>query len=203
MKKLYSTLCVLLCAACMITMQKTSAQCLVGYTQSQLNWDYLDFLPSNDATNYTPFYVAGITSYNQNFSMGTRRINFTSAPSANITLNGENYTNTGDAGSFATPGSDVQFTTTNVANTTITMALDSEVMNIRYSLFDIDNGQRVTITAFNALGVGQAVTVVKANLASGIAIVGAQATGPGLDYINSDNRGAINIGIVGPVSESS
>src|SRR6185295_15958904 len=116
----------------------------------------------------------------------------------------ENYTNTADLGSFATQGSDVQFTTTNAANTTITMTLDSNVMNIRFSLFDLDNAQRVIITAKDLSGASQLITVVKANITSGIAILNSgtntvTATGPGLDYINSDNRSAINITIVGPV----
>src|SRR6185295_9664302 len=54
-------------------------------------------------------------------------------------------------------------------------------------------------------GASQLITVVKANITSGIAILNSgtntvTATGPGLDYINSDNRSAINITIVGPVA---
>ncbi len=205
MKKFYSTLGIV-CVCCMMIVQQSSAQCLIGYTQTQLNWDYLDFLPSNDATNYTPFYVSGITPYNQNFSMGTRRINFTMSPNANITLNGENYTNTADALSFATPGSDVQFTTTNAANTTIRVTSDSDVMNFRFSLFDIDNNQRFTITARDALGVAQVITVVKANILSAINIINSGTTtvnvnAPGAAYADNDNRGTVNVAVVGPVSQ--
>ncbi len=180
-----------------------NAQCGVGYTASQLNWDNLDFLPSANA-NYTPFYVLGITPYNQNFTVGTRRVNFTMAPSGNITLDGENATNTADAGSFATPGQDVQFTTTAAANTTITITFDVDVANVQFSLFDVDLNQAVTIRATNALLIPQLVTIVKANAGSGIVIVGSPgvapvATGPIPNYADANNFGTINVSIPGPV----
>ncbi len=93
------------------------AQCPVGYTAAELNWDNIDFLPSNNI-RYTGFYPSAAFPYNQNFTIGTRRLNFVMAPQANITLDGENGTNTAHAGSFALAGDDVQFTTTAAANTT-------------------------------------------------------------------------------------
>jgi GEVED domain/Secretion system C-terminal sorting domain len=184
--------------------KKVSAQCPGGYTQSQLNWDYLDFLPTTSPTYYTPFYVSGITPYNQNFSMGTQRVNFAMSPAANITLDGENLTNTADAGSFATPGFDVQFTTTNAANTTIVMTFDAEVANVKFSLFDIDQNQAVTIGAANTLLVPQLITVTKVSFASGIVIVGSPgitpvATGPGANYNDANTFGTVNVSIPGPV----
>jgi hypothetical protein len=204
MKKFYFTLRVLAFVYCVSLSNRTSAQCLAGYTSSQLNWDYLDFLPSADA-DYTAWYTSATRPYSQTFTMGTRRLNFTMSPTANITLDGENYTNTADAGSFATQGSDVQFTTTNTANTTVTMTLDSNVMNVRFSLFDLDNNQRVIITAKNLAGASQLITVVKANAGSTIAILNSgtntvTATGPGSNYTDNDNRSAINVTVVGPVA---
>ncbi|HEY6505229.1 MAG TPA: hypothetical protein VIZ28_14740, partial [Chitinophagaceae bacterium] len=90
------------------------AQCTAGYTNAELNWDHLDFLPSNNV-RYTSFYPTAAFPYTQNFAIGTRRLNFVMAPQANITLNGENATHTGHAGSLATAGDDVQFTTTSAA----------------------------------------------------------------------------------------
>lgn len=182
---------------------KITAQCPGGYTQSQLNWDNLDFLPSANGS-YTPSYVSGITPYNQNFTMGTRRVNFTIAPSNRITLDGENAVNTADAGSFGTPGDDVQVTTTNNGNTTITITFDVDVANVRFSLFDLDNNQVVTIGAGNTALVPQPITVTNANAGSGIVIAGSPgitpaATGPGVDYGNADNNGTINVSIPGPV----
>ena len=181
------------------------AQCGAGYTAAELNWDNIDFLPSNNV-RYTSFYPSAAFPYNQNFTIGTRRVNFTMAPQANITLNGENGTNTAQLGSFATAGDDVQFTTTSTANTTVTMTFDADVANVMFSLFDLDNNQRVTITATNAAGVAQTITIANANATSGIVIGGsgttsAIATAPVTLYAATDNRGTINITVAGPVSK--
>lgn len=180
------------------------AQCAAGYTAAELNWDNIDFLPSNNV-RYTNFYPSAAFPYNQNFAIGTRRVNFVMAPQANITLNGENGTNTAHAGSFATAGDDVQFTTTSTANTTVTMTFDADVANVMFSLFDLDNSQRITITATNAASAAQTITIVRANATSGITITGsgttsAVATAPAIAYTNTDNRGTVNITVAGPVS---
>ena len=180
------------------------AQCPVGYTQAQLNWDNLDFLPSNNA-RYSPFYPTAAFPYNQNFTIGPRTVNFTMAPAANITLNGENGTNTAHTGSFATAGDDVQFTTTVITNSTLTMTFDMNVANVQFSLFDLDVNQRVNITATNALGVAQNITMVRTNVGSAIVIAGsasnsATATGPATDYASTNNFSTINISVAGPVS---
>ena len=182
---------------------KGMSQCPVGYTQSQLNWDHLDFLPSNNV-RYNSFYPVPTFPYNQNFTMGPRTVNFAMAPTGNITLNGENGTSTGHTGSFATAGDDVQFTTTSSAATTITTTFDINVANARFSIFDIDANQRVNITATNALGVAQTITIVKVNAASAITVAGsgttsATATGPITGYGVNDPMGAINVTIAGPV----
>src|SRR5690606_17125300 len=163
-----------------------SAQCGTGYTNAQLNWDHLDFLPSNN-TRYTTVYPSAAFPYSQNFAIGTRRLNFTMAPTGNITLNGENGTHTGHAGSFATGGDDVQFTTTTSASTTIIMSFDEEVANVRFSIFDLDANQRINFTAYNDANVAQTITVVRASGSSGINITGSgsinvTATGPGTGY---------------------
>lgn len=184
-----------------VSITHVSGQCGPGYTQSQLNWDWLDFLPSNN-TNYTDWYDLPLPStrgYIQTFSIGTRRVDFTMASTTNFTLNGENSTNTAHTGSFAIAGDDVQFTTTTTSNRTITMTFDTEVTNVMFSLFDLDNNQRVTIAAVNSTPLAVPALLTKANILSGIVIVGQQATGPGSDYGNSDNNGTLNVQILGPV----
>lgn len=197
MKKVYTNLLAII-VLITVSFHHASGQCAAGYTQSQLNWDYLDFLPSANA-NYTPSYLLGITPYDQDYSIGTRRVNFTMAPAGNIILNGENATNTANALSFASPGQDVQFTTTNSANTTITMTFDADVTNVRFSLFDLDNNQRVTIAASNSIPAVVPAVLTLANVGSGIIIVGPQATAPGSSYNNNDNNGTLNVQILGPV----
>lgn len=177
-----------------------SAQC----SSAQLNWDARDFLNSNNA-NYTSFYSSATFPYNQNFSIGPRTLNFAIAPTGNITLNGENATNTAHSGSFSTAGDDVQFTTTSSAtNTTITMTFDINVSNVQFSMFDLDNSQVVNFTATNAASTAQNITAVRANGGSGIIIVGSgttnvTATAPASAYASNDNNGTINVSITGPV----
>lgn len=182
-----------------------TAQCPVGYTAAELNWDHVDFLPSNNA-RYTGFYPVATFPYEQNFVLATRTINFKMAPATGITLNGENGNNTAHAGSFATAGDDVQFTTTVATTITITMMLDAEVANFRFSVFDLDNGQRIRIAAVNDAGVAQNIDLTNANAGSGITINGSgssvvDATGPAAAYANNDNMGTINIDIDGPVKQ--
>lgn len=179
------------------------AQCGPGTSQAELNWDHIDFLPSNN-TRYTSFYPNAAFPYSQNFSMGTRKLNMTMAPQANITLNGENTTTGAHGGSpDVSAGADVEFNTTSSAATTITFTFDEEVQNLRFSLFDLDNSQRASITATNAAAAAQNITMALANGTSGIVLSGTAtnrvATAPATGYGNTDTRGAINITIAGPV----
>jgi hypothetical protein len=142
MKNLYLRVLIGICLLAVAS--SSNAQCPATggpWTQSQLNWDNLDFLPSNDA-DYTPSYVGTITPYFQRFTMGTRRVEFTMASTTNFTLHGENATNTAHTGSNATAGSDVQFSTGTTSNRTITINFDAEVGNLNFSIFDLDNSQR-------------------------------------------------------------
>src|SRR3954471_19872133 len=95
--------------ALVVSSLNSFAQCPAGTTQAQLNWDNLDFLPSNNV-RYTSFYPSAAFPYTQNFEIGTRTLNFSMAPAAAIALDGENGTNTAHTGSFAAAGDDVQFT---------------------------------------------------------------------------------------------
>lgn len=196
MKNLYLRVLIGICL--LLGVYSSNAQCPATggpWTQSQLNWDNLDFLPSNDA-NYTPSYTGTITPYFQRFTLGTRRVEFTMASNMQFTLNGENQTNTAHASSNNTAGADVQFTTTTNNNRTITINFDAEVGNLNFSMFDLDNNQRVTITAANTLG-ATAVVMTRANAGSGITIVGNVATGPGTGYNDNNNFGTLNVSIPG------
>ncbi|MEO8406399.1 MAG: T9SS type A sorting domain-containing protein [Chitinophagaceae bacterium] len=203
MKKTFTLLSFVVSLIVLLLPGYGNAQCPGGYTQAELNWDHIDFLPSNNA-RYTSFYPSAAFPYTQNFTIGTRTVNFTMAPSNTLTLNGENGTNTAHAGSLATAGDDIQFTTTATSNNTITVTFDVDVANVMFSLFDIDNNQRVNITATNAVAAAQAITIANASGTSGINITGsgstsANATGPNTGYTNTDNRGTVNVTIAGPV----
>lgn len=190
---------------CIIICINLPAQCPGGYSAAELNWDHLDFLPSNNV-RYTSFYPSAAFPYTQNYAMGTRTVNFTMAPANTITLNGENGTNTAHTGSFATAGDDIQFTTTANTNSTITIRFDADVANVKFSVFDVDNNQRVTISAINAGAVAQTITLANANAGSAITIAGsgtasASATAGGGGLGDADNRSTINVSINGPVSQ--
>lgn len=198
------TLCLLFATAlCVLSPESASGQCPAGYTSAQLNWDNIEFLPSNN-TRYTTYYPSSSFPYSQNFALGTRRLNMVMAPQANITLNGENGTNTAHTGSYAAAGDDVQFTTTSTSATTITLTFDLEVANVRFALFDLDNSQRVTIAATNEISAAQVITCVLSNGSSGTTITGSGttsvvATAPATAYASNDTRSVINVGINGPV----
>lgn len=189
----------------LLATQAVGAQCPVGTTQAELNWDHIDFLPSNN-NRYTDFYPSSAFPYTQKFAIGTRSVSFAMAPQASITLNGENGTNTAHGGSpFVTAGDDVQFTTTVTTATTITMTFDQEVQNVRFSIFDVDNSQRVRLDATNAASTALPVLLTLANVTSGITLGGTAlsptATAPATAYGNNDTRGSINIVIAGPVKQ--
>lgn len=182
------------------------SQCGPATTQSELNWDHLEFLPSNNI-RYTDFYPDASFPYTQHFAMGTRRVTFTMAPQANITLNGENTTNTAHGSSpEVSNGADVQFTTTTSNPSTITIRFDEDVQNLRFSLFDLDNSQRVRITATNGAGTAQAVTMTRATGGASIITLGGTATNPtatanNTNCLNNNANGSLNIVIAGPVRE--
>jgi hypothetical protein len=205
MKKTFTLLSFIVSLIVLLLPGNGNAQCPGGYTQAELNWDHIDFLPSNNA-RYTSFYPSAAFPYKQNFTIGTRTVNFTMAPANTLTLNGENGTNTAHAGSLATAGDDIQFTTSATSNNTITITFDADVANVMFSLFDIDNNQRVNITATNTATAAQAIAIANASGTSGINITGsgstsANATGPNTGYVNTDNRGTVNITIAGPVKK--
>lgn len=179
------------------------SQCGTGTTQAALNWDHIDFLPGNN-NRYTDFYPSTSFPYTQNFSIGTRRVTFNMAPQGNITLNGENETNTAHANSpNVSAGADVQFTTTSASSTTIMMTFDAEVQNVRFSLFDLDNSQHANVTATNAASIAQNITMALANATNTTTITGTATSRTAVavsgNFGNNDTRGAINITIPGPV----
>lgn len=169
-----------------------NAQC----TAAELNWDNLEFLPSNNM-RYTSFYPSASFPYTQNFTIGTRTVNFTMAPANSITLNGENGINTVAA------GDDVQFTTTVSSNTTITISFDAEVTDLAFTIYDLDNSQRIAFAAIDGSGAAQNINVTRASgtliTVNNSGSTNPNALGSGGGIANNDARGAINIRIPTPV----
>lgn len=170
--------------------QRSHAQCTAGWGAATINWDQMDYLTRNGT--YTSF-VTNPMRDTQYFAIGVNRVKiqlFT------ITTNGENTTNTAEAGSFGN-GPDVEYGGTG----SVEMTFDDEVRNLTFSLYDIDANQRATITAMDAGG--NPLNITMAALAGGIITVtgsgtasaSAQANAGGA--ANNDVRGTVNVTISG------
>src|SRR5437762_6665974 len=156
-----STLCLALVASA------SFSQCPTGYTQAVLNWDYLDFFVyTGNYTSANGYLSSNAQSQTQNFAFGPQRVTITHnfADAASL---GENALHTGDAGSYAS-GEDLNFN----ANGTITFTFENEVQNVKFSIYDLDNSQNVTVTAVNASSVSKPIVLSKATGSSPLVLIG-------------------------------
>ncbi len=173
------------CIAAMVSVIATYGQC----TTANLNWDYLDFM--------APTIVSLAQSQTQKFAIGTQSVTVTHNYSG-TNIGGENQAHTGDASSYGT-GADVQFT----GDGTITYTFQNAVSNVRFSVYDIDYNQRITVTASNG---ASPVNITMARVGTALTITGsgttsASATGPSATAIaSSSSDGTANIDITGPVT---
>jgi hypothetical protein len=172
------------------------AQCGAGYTQSQLNWDFLDYLVSTGT--YSGF-VSNAIAGNQNFVMGTTRLNIRAA-TPSFTLGGENAMHTGELAGYQ--GQDVQYTPT-VNGDSIVITFSRDVTNARFALYDIDNAATFTISARDVANT--ALSPVITLQASTILTVGGTPTARTVgtasvtNLANNSNQGSAIITVAGPV----
>lgn len=172
-------------AIAMGSLVSTYGQC----TTANLNWDYLDYMD--------PVFVTLAQSQTQRFALGTQQVtianNYTAA-----NIIGENTAHTGEASSYGV-GADVQFK----GNGIITYTFQNAVSNIKFSVYDIDFDQRVTVTALNG---ATPVNITMARVGTVLTIAGsgttsASATGPAATAIASTSSdGTANIDIAGPIT---
>ena len=169
------------------------SQCIVGSNTANLNWDNLDYLITTGS--YSGFVTTAM-SRTQAFAIGVNRVQVVYP--ATITTTGENTAHTGEAGSFGT-GADVQYS----GNGSITFTFDNEVNNLQFSLYDIDNSQRVNVTAVNTLAVPLLITMAKPAggtvTITGSGTVNAQGLAPAALVAATSNLATINMTIAGPV----
>lgn len=172
------------------------AQCPVGWTAAQTNWDWLDYLITGG--NYAPTAnypgVTAALAATQAFAIGTNRFTIAYAGGVACTL-GENVTNTAELGSFGA-GADVQYAN----NGTVTITFDTLVKNVTFSLYDIDQAQVATVTASDGVA---PINVTMAVVTAGTIVV---AGSPGLAPVgtaalaavaNNNTQGTLNITIPG------
>lgn len=169
-----------LLAAFALSIAGAYGQCPTGYTAAALNWDALEYFPTG---GYTGYALSGTMSPNQSFAFGKNRLTITYA---GCTSAGENGTHTGAA------GDDVQYK----GDGTVTLTFASEVTNLKFSVYDIDQIQRLKISASNAANVSQniAVTTLGTTILS---LTGNNSTGPMVaDNTSSGNGGNVSSGTV-------
>ncbi len=174
------------CVVAVISLVSAWGQC----TTANLNWDYVDFM--------APTIVTLAQSQSQKFTIGTQYVTSTHNFTAANTL-GENATHTGETSSYGT-GEDVQFT----GDGTVTFTFQNAVSNIKFSLYDIDYDQRVTVTALNGvtpvnITMARVTTAVLTVTGSGTTTAVATAAND-VAVANTSTDGTVNIDIAGPVT---
>jgi len=187
---------VLSCCIFFLISSETPAQCPVGYTQSQLNWDFLDYLVTTGS--YSGFVTNAIAS-NQNFMLGTTRTTI-SAATPSFTLAGENATHTGELAGYT--GQDVQYTPTGNGDSVV-ITFDQVVTNARFAIYDIDNIASYRISARDAAGIALAPAVTLQ--ASTILTIGGTPTNVQVGTVSAtnlatnSNQGSAIVTVAGPV----
>lgn len=159
-----------------------TAQCTAGYTNCSLNWDYLQFFPSAGITGYTTL----ANSQTQRFAFGTQKLTLThNYTGSNAT--GTSTANTAETGSNGA-GADVYFW----GNGTITVTFQTGVQNVRFSIYDIDASQRITIAS-----AGNIVTVSEIGTNSHLSNTG---SGTATAIVNSSSSTQTNSSTLGTIN---
>ncbi|MGZ8550672.1 MAG: hypothetical protein ACXWV2_08425, partial [Chitinophagaceae bacterium] len=196
MRKFFTRVVALYCS--ILTFPGSSySQCGGGYTQSQVNWDFLDYLVTSGS--YSGF-VTNVMASTQHFMMGTTRVSIRAAIPA-FTLTGENATHIGNLAGYT--GQDVQFTPT-VNTDSLVISFDQPVTNANFALYDIDNLASYQVTARDAAGNALNPTVTRqgstilvlGGIPSAVTVGTTSTTNLG---VNS-NMGSAIISVAGPVS---
>ncbi len=203
----WKTVAILFFLSCFRTV--ACSQCSPGYYQAQLNWDNLDYFHQNQSYGVTspatgqPF-VSNAMKTNQKYSLGTNTVTITTtiAAGADGTFGpnwGDMSIHTGEAGSYGT-GDDLKL----MGNGTVTLTFQSAVIGVKFSVYDIDYNQKLTVTALNgatSLNVtmakvsGTNLTIAGSGTTSASATAGATTA-----VANSSSDGTANIDIAGPVT---
>ena len=135
----------------------SQAQCGAGYTRDTINWDYLDFLHrsgvygQNSPVTGLPFVTTAMAQ-TQYLGVAGNRITFTNTNSLPVGQNGAFYaditTHTGETGSYGV-GEDIKFMPAASTTYSMTFSFQSAVQDVKFSFYDVDLGQRVSVTALN------------------------------------------------------
>lgn len=200
-------LCAVVCTMFICSTQ-LSAQCPSGYTKFTLKWDYLDFLVYNSnytaANGYLPNIAAAQT---QNFAFGSTGRLTINHNYTQFAFAGENPNHTGEAGSYgnsagAAAESDIQF----IGDGRVILTFDTEVSNLQFSLFDVDQEQQASIVAVNASAVSLPIDITTLG-ATVLGLSGNHTTTPVITSTGTGNiasnkvTASFNVDIAGPVKQ--
>jgi hypothetical protein len=161
------------------------AQC----TPASVNWDW-------------QYNVEAFSSPTR-FGLGVNALTMTWGSTVTAAAPATNTTFTGYGTSGYGNGSMTQFA---VRNGVITLTFDTEVQNVKFAVYDLDNRQVLTVTAADGAASPNAknVTLAPSNTISQVTVSGsntavAQATGPNGGLGNAVTTSGANIDIAGPV----
>jgi hypothetical protein len=162
----------------------------------------------------TGYYTSLPYIQNQFFSFGSQRLNIACNYSKNNMI-GENTTHKGETGSYGNgkPGvtgtdidADVQF----LGNGQIVLTFDTEVYNLQFSLFDVDNKQIIDMSAVDAAATALPIKVTTLGV-SQLTVTNNNTTTPNVasllvagvpQYANTFSLNAsFNVDIAGPVKQ--
>jgi GEVED domain/Secretion system C-terminal sorting domain len=182
---------------------KVKAQCPIGYTQAQTNWDYLDYY-YNSGLNIAPYgyslpngnYVSNAFEQTQRIAIGPN--SFSLVTSAAGIVRGENATHTGNIAGYT--GMDAQYTPT-ANGQTITITFATPVLNASFTLYDIDVSAVFNVTAADPVAVPLIVSATPQapTILTIIGAVGKTITANATALANNDNRGTVTIAVAGTV----
>ncbi len=203
MKKFCNLL--LITAVCIFSLTaELSAQCGGGYTQAQLNWDYLDYYFNSGGSNPYSSYISDTREMSQRFGIGTTWVTITTSvntlvnPGTGGTITAENGLHTAESGSYGT-GNDVQYT----GNGTITITFASAVQNLQFSIYDVDRSQRIQ---FGAVDGATARNITLSSVSGTIltftnnGTTTARVDAANTTVANTSTDGTVNVDIAGPVT---
>lgn len=176
---------VLLLLGSFVLSAKAQAQC----TPASLNWDWQYKTSAFSSPTRFGFGVDALSlSWEAGVTPATQAVN--------TTFSGYG---TGGYGN----GNLAEFS---MANGSITISFGAEVQNLQFAVYDLDNGQQLTVTARNGAASPAAVSVKMAptNSGSKLSIAGsnttaATASGPTNPLNNSATSSGVNVDIAGPV----
>jgi hypothetical protein len=199
MKPYLKKLIIILCVSWLFLKNNTAqAQCAAGYTSDTINWDMQyysgNYLPNPDGRNTV--FAIGKNSMRLSWS-GTNTFR-----GPVLTASGPVNVHTGETNTFGR-GNDLRFIVGNGADT---LTFDQEVMNLKFSVSDIDISHRMYVTATNAAGTAINITTLARASGTTLTITGsgttsALASASSTAVANTATNSVANVTIAGPVKQ--